>query len=168
MSASIRENVGDWKAELLCPARLAAANINPSTRLASDYLNHFNEAIMLLEMLADCPACIDDFLSWRSMTYREHFAASRFKDKHIAIAAYDAAEPAARLHLETLADEMTSILETTRSAMRAGMTPDHAKAVAIRAVADLKPVVARAGAIINGEADAIEAPQSVVDRLFRL
>ena len=32
--------------------RLADANINPVTGLATDYLNHFNEAIMLLEMLS--------------------------------------------------------------------------------------------------------------------
>ena len=31
----------------LDPARLAAANINPKTGLASDYLNHFSEAIMI-------------------------------------------------------------------------------------------------------------------------
>jgi len=32
-------------------AELLAANINPRTGLATDYLNHFNEAIMLLEMI---------------------------------------------------------------------------------------------------------------------
>ena len=37
--------------------RLAAANINPKTRLASDYLNHFNEAIMLLDLLPSMPEC---------------------------------------------------------------------------------------------------------------
>ena len=30
-------------------AKLRAANINPRTGLATDYLNHFNEAIMLLQ-----------------------------------------------------------------------------------------------------------------------
>ena len=53
--------------------RLADANINPLTGLATDYLNHFNEAIMLLEMLSSCPECRDDFLVWRPMSYREHF-----------------------------------------------------------------------------------------------
>ena len=61
--------------------RLADANINPATGLATDYLNHFNEAIMLLEMLSSCPECRDDFLGWRPMSYREHFAASRFKGR---------------------------------------------------------------------------------------
>ena len=38
-------------------ARLAAANINPRTGLASDYLNHFNEAVMLLDLLQQAPEC---------------------------------------------------------------------------------------------------------------
>ena len=45
-------------------ARLRAANINPRTGLATDYLNHFNEAIMLLEMIPDMPECAEDFLLW--------------------------------------------------------------------------------------------------------
>jgi hypothetical protein len=43
-------------------AALAAANINPQSGLATDYLNHFNEAIMLLEMIPDMPDCVEDFL----------------------------------------------------------------------------------------------------------
>ncbi len=53
-------------------APLADANINPPTRLAARYLNHFNEATMLLEMLSACPDCIEDFLNWKPMSYREH------------------------------------------------------------------------------------------------
>src|SRR5713226_3249565 len=45
-------------------AVLRAANINPRTGLATDYLNHFNEAIMLLEMVPDMPECAEDFLTW--------------------------------------------------------------------------------------------------------
>ena len=33
--------------------------INPATGLATDYLNHFNEAIMLLDMLAHCPDLLE-------------------------------------------------------------------------------------------------------------
>ena len=45
-------------------AQLRAANINPRTGLATDYLNHFNEAIMLLEMIPDMPECAEEFLAW--------------------------------------------------------------------------------------------------------
>jgi hypothetical protein len=57
-------------------AQLRAANINPRTGLATDYLNHFNEAIMLLEMIPDMPECAEDFLGWQPLSYREHFTAS--------------------------------------------------------------------------------------------
>ena len=60
-------------------AELRAANINPRTGLATDYLNHFNEAIMLLEMIPDMPECAEDFLGWRPLSYREHFMASQFQ-----------------------------------------------------------------------------------------
>ena len=50
-------------------AVLRAANINPRTGLATDYLNHFNEAIMLLEMIPDMPECAEDFLTWTPLSY---------------------------------------------------------------------------------------------------
>src|SRR6201986_1813736 len=71
--------------------RVGAANIKPRPGLATDYLNHFNEAIMLLEMIPDMPECAEDFLGWHPLSYREHFEASNLKAKDLAIAAYEAA-----------------------------------------------------------------------------
>ena len=130
----------------------ADANINPATGLATDYLNHFNEAIMLLEMLSSCPECLDDFLGWQPKSYREHFAASHFKGREMAIAAYEAADPAsARLASTRLTGTMTAVLEATRRPCVAGMPPEAAGALAERAAASLRPLVARAGALINGD-----------------
>jgi hypothetical protein len=150
-------------------ARLAAANINPATGFASDYLNHFNEAIMLLDLLTSCPDCRDDFLAWQPMSYREHFAASHFKGRDLAIAAYDAADPSLRGCLDTLAGTMTAVLEATRAAMTADLPPERMAALAEHAAAWLRPLVARAGAVINGTADASvpDAPQAVVDGLMK-
>lgn len=134
-------------------ARLVEANINPDTGFATDYLNHFNEAIMLLEMLPDCPDCIGDFLAWRPMSYREHFMASNFKGRDLAIAAYDTANPALRDCLDTMATTMTAVLEATHESMRLDMPPAEAAALAEQAAAWLKPLLARAGALINGEGD---------------
>jgi hypothetical protein len=152
-------------------ARLAEVNINPSTGLASDYLNHFNEAIMLLEMLSSCPDCLDDFLDWRPMSYREHFEASRVKGRSLAIAAYDAADPSLRNCLDNLAATMTAVLEATRAAMSSAEPPQSIAAVADRAAALLRPLVARAGAVINGEDIAVAGepmtPQAIVDGLMK-
>ena len=154
-------------------ARLAAANVNPATGLASDYLNHFNEAIMLLEMLADCAECMGAFLAWRPKNYREHFIDSDSECGQIAVAAYDLADPDARARLETLTDAMTAVLEATRTAInagiRTGMSPTSVAAVAGHASAALRPLVARAGAVINGEPamHGTPSPQLAVDALMR-
>jgi len=145
-------------------------NINPATGLSTDYLNHFNEAIMLLEMFTSFPDCVDDILAWHPMTYREHFAASPFKDRAIAISAYDAADPTVRRSLDMLADTMNAVLDTARAAMSAKLPPETAAILASRTATILKPLIARAGAVINGDPEdysgGIDAPQIAVDMLF--
>jgi hypothetical protein len=115
--------------------------------------------------------CRDDFLGWRPRSYREHFMASRFKGRDIVIAAYDAADPNLRNCLDTLAGTMTAVLEATRAAMRADMPREAATVLANRASAWLRPLVARAGAVINGQTDAGMSepitPQAVVDGLMK-
>ena len=103
----------------------ADTSINAATGLSTDYLNHFNEAIMLLDMLRDAPDCRDDFLTWRAKSYREHFAASRVRSRDTAIAAYAAADAHARESLDALAGIMTMMLEATKVAM-SGLAPDTA------------------------------------------
>src|SRR4051812_49580345 len=97
---------------------LRAANINPRTGLATDYLNHFNEAIMLLEMIPDMPDCAEDFLGWQPLSYRQHFAASNFKARDLAIWAYDLADPKIRGEFDGLTGAMTAILLAVGAAMR--------------------------------------------------
>src|SRR6201996_2213064 len=99
-------------------AELRAANINPRTGLATDYLNHFNEAIMLLEMIPDMPECAEDFLGWSPLSYCEHFMASNFTAKDLAISAYETADPDIRAEFEQITDTMTSILSAVGTAMR--------------------------------------------------
>jgi len=152
-------------------ARLHGTNINPVTGLASDYLNHFNEAIMLLELVPNAPECKEDFLAWRPMSYREHFAASNFKHRDLAIAAYAIADPAFRRQLDKLADQMNTILTATHEGMKGELAPDTIRILAEATAHWLRPLVARAGAVINGEpigATTREeaAPQDAIDLLF--
>jgi hypothetical protein len=131
-------------------ARLAAANINPKTKLATDYLNHFNEAIMLLDLLPHTPECIVELVSWEPMSYEEHFAGSHFRDKELAIAAYEVADPVARARLDELADTMNALLVATCEAFQRRTSLEAATSLATDTAARLKPMVARAGAVING------------------
>ena len=67
--------------------RAEGTNVNPQTLLATDYLNHFNEIVMLLEMLPDLPDCLEDVQAWRPKSYAEHFTASAVADRELAILA---------------------------------------------------------------------------------
>jgi len=135
-------------------AKLRAANINPRTGLATDYLNHFNEAIMLLEMIPDMPECAEDFLSWTPLSYAEHFTASHFKARDLAIEAYESADATIRTEFDNIASTMTSILTAVGTAMRE-VSQDRTRAtLAEQAIVWVKPLVTLAGGIINGSREA--------------
>jgi hypothetical protein len=135
-------------------AQLRAANINPSTGLATDYLNHFNEAIMLLEMIPDLPECASDFLDWQPLSYSEHFTATNFKARDLVIEAYEAADTAIRAEFDNITNSMTSILTAVGAAMREARQDKTRATLAEQATGWVKPLVAAAGGIINGGAEA--------------
>lgn len=50
----------------------AASLVNPASGIANDYLNHFNEVLLLIENLPTLlPEMLDELLEWRPVTYRE-------------------------------------------------------------------------------------------------
>jgi hypothetical protein len=134
-------------------AALKAANINPRTGLATDYLNHFNEAVMLLEMIPDMQDCAEDFLQWRPLSYAEHFTASNFKARDLAISAYESADPAIRAEFDHVTGTMTSILTAVGDAMREAQHDTTRTKLAEQATSWVKPLVTAAGGIINGGLD---------------
>ena len=135
-------------------AQLRAANINPRTGLATDYLNHFNEAIMLLEMVPDIPECAQDFLDWRPLSYSEHFHASNFKARDLAIEAYETTDTVTRTEFDNITSAMTSILTAVSAAMREAQQDKTRARLAEQATIWVKPLVALAGGVINGDAEA--------------
>jgi len=69
--------------------RAAGTNVNDQTLLATDYLNHFNEVVMLLEMIPDMPDMLEEAREWQPRPYKEHFAESSIADCDLAVEAYD-------------------------------------------------------------------------------
>jgi hypothetical protein len=150
-------------------ANTGCTPINPVTGLATDYLNHFNEAIMLLEMAASSPEAVAEVIAWEPLSYGAHFLQSKFAERDDAIVAYDNADPRIRKQLDALSDTMTIILRTAHAVLRIDPPQETVAAVARVALASLKPLVARAGAVINGTAgtdDDVISPQDAVDVLM--
>jgi hypothetical protein len=79
----------DDESYLFFSAKAQGTNIDPLTLLATDYLNHFNEIVMLLELISDMPECLEDAQAWQARSYQNHFLESQFRDKELAVAAYD-------------------------------------------------------------------------------
>ena len=152
------------------PAQLSIPNINAETGLSTDYLNHFTEVVMVLEMIVTMPDCLDELMAWQPKTYSEHFVASRFTERATVIAAYEAADPAVRDALDRASETLNSVLAATRQVVAQHLNTPHADLLAQRAVAWLKPLIARTAAVINGTATGTAADsrgaQAEIDALF--
>lgn len=91
-------------------AKVAGTNISSQTLLATDYLNHFNEIVMLLDMLPDMPDMIEECKAWAPKDYKSHFADSTFSDKQLAIEAYDRVPSRFRLPFEETIGQINAVL----------------------------------------------------------
>ena len=88
------------------------------------------------------------------MSYAEHFHASNFKARDLAISAYESADPAVRGQFDHITDTMTSILTAVGSAMRE-VDKDQTKVrLAEQASLWIRPLIAACGGIINGGSEA--------------
>ena len=81
-------------------ARAQGTNVHDRTLLATDYLNHFNEAVMLLEMLPDMPDLAEELAEWHPKSYVDHFRDSGIADRELAIEAYPYSPESFRLPFE--------------------------------------------------------------------
>jgi hypothetical protein len=124
--------------------------INPATGLAIDYLDHLDETVMLLELLATNPHIADEFHAPLPRSYRQFVASLRGAQRKRAMAAYDAADRAVCARLDMLAECISDVLAATREAMPRGRPPHATGMLASRAAAWLRPLVAEASALING------------------
>ena len=88
--------------------RVRGTNINEKTLLATDYLNHFNEIIMLLEMVPGAPEFFADCKEWAPKSYAAHFRDSAFADKELAILAYEHAPQPFRRRFDTAIARMNA------------------------------------------------------------
>jgi hypothetical protein len=147
--------------------RLEGSNINQTTLLATDYLNHFNEVVMLIEMIPDMPDCLEDVCAWQPKSYQQHFADSGLSESDLAIEAYDNAPRVIRDQMETLIGQANQLVAVSAKRIETSLEigdESRLAVVAVRAARDLKRLVEFAGAIINGTTGAIN--QSEIDEMF--
>ncbi len=86
--------------------RRAEAIVNPASGLANDYLNLFNEIVMLIEQLPAMPELIEDILKWRPVTYQSYFAKSILPGRVSALEAYEKLDLTFRKDFESVVADL--------------------------------------------------------------
>ncbi len=130
-------------------------NINRTSLLATDYLNHFNEVVMLLEMAPDMPEILEDARDWQPRTYCEHFTDSTFSDRQLAVWAYENAPKVVIGPFEQLVARVDKyILEAIEdiSAASADLPPEHLRLLVNERLTLIKRLLEKIASIINGAA----------------
>ena len=158
----------------------AEHGLHAETGLSNDYLNQFNEAVMLLDMIADMPECLEDLNAWQPQSYVEHFQASQLHWAGYAIATFEALDPPFREAFEACVANLDTGLSEATQTLNAwsaeGTLGERSDAIAMLAT-DIHSRVGRLNDfIMDGEATkaggAQSAPhahddaQSLADALF--
>jgi hypothetical protein len=104
--------------------------VNPSTGLANDYLNVFNEILLLLEFLPSMPEMTDDALAWRPRGYREYFHQSPLPGANEALHAYEKMDPRQRARFETHLRQLTDFaVKAQRKVAEESLGPNYPESI---------------------------------------
>ncbi|MBW7849854.1 MAG: hypothetical protein H3C38_05085 [Rhodospirillales bacterium] len=148
--------------------RVAGTNISPTTLLATDYLNHFNEIIMMLGMVPDMPELLDDCREWQPKDYCAHFRDSGFSDRDLAVAAYEHVPDRYRKPFEETIAQMNAVVAAAIDIVDEAIAGGDAAVIgekARTAVNILQRLQDYASAIIHGSQHAMK--QEEIDSLLR-
>lgn len=142
-------------------------NIDETTLLATDYLNHFNEVIMILEMIPEMPECLADAKEWQPKSYAAHFQDSCFRDKELAVLAYENAPARFRAPFDSAVETMNGLVGDGLAEIETALTSGEAERVALAVTSvsnTLRRFVDLASAIIHGQESTVD--QAHIDAIL--
>lgn len=104
-------------------AILIDANINPDTGLATDYLNVFNEYIMLAELVDDGSMEPEILTDWQPVDYEGHFVQSNFVGTAVVLSAYRALDGPSRAAFEAAVNGLIDLILSHQSSANGARPP---------------------------------------------
>ena len=135
-------------------AHTKGTNVNEETLLTTDYLNHFNEIIMLLEIVPSAPSQFSaELAEWQHESYEEHFTRSGFRDKELAISGYrNSPDDVRRAFDSSVADleqEMVLLLQQVQEKIGSGDTEELTR-LCNESIPRLQDLLQITAGIVNG------------------
>jgi len=131
------------------------ALVNPASGLANDYLNLFNELVLMLEQIPEMPELLDDLLAWKPVSYQDYFHNSKLRGGPAAIKAYGRLSPAFRRRFETFVAELDLVavasVAAARRLLRSGAPADAERAYEScrRAAQKMRIILLRASRLVS-------------------
>jgi hypothetical protein len=150
-----------------------ATLVNPASGIANDYLNLFNEIVMLIEQLPTMPEFIEDIQAWHPVSYQDYFAYSPLPERNQALAHYAELDAEFRNKFETIVAELDSKAVGSVAAIRhcfksnADVNQTMLADLCLKAGENLRKTLTRATSLVNyGTRRARETAQHRADRLL--
>ncbi|MGO9132534.1 MAG: hypothetical protein ACLP8A_00590 [Methylovirgula sp.] len=165
-------NSSSAKDDLAAIQSRAEAIVNPASGLANDYLNLFNEIVMLIEQLPVMPELIDDILRWRPVSYQSYFAKSVLPGRASALDAYAALDAGFRRDFEAVVADLDrravgAVVAIRRLHKSNCVTSAATSEVCARAGQAMREVLMKATDLVNyGTRVSRESEQERADRLL--
>lgn len=154
----------------------AACLINPASGIANDYLNVFNEVLLLIENLPILlPELMEDLEQWQPISYRDYFSKSPLPGSEKALAVYENIDPGFRDKFEAKIAEVAEIARSGRDAIRAiqeqtgSLQADGVAEECSELATKLRRALMEATDMVNsGTAPRPNRAQALADRLMEL
>lgn len=152
----------------------AACLVNPASGLANDYLNIYNEILLLVENLPVLlPEMVAELMDWRPVSYTDYFARSPLPGSVRALQIYETLNPDFKRAFDEKIAEVSAVavesIETVRRNQDAdgNICPDaiesHCAALALR----LRSALAQAADLVNnGQVTTGRTAQAEADHLM--
>ncbi len=148
--------------------------VNPVSGIANDYLNQYNEILLLVENLPVLlPEMIEDLLAWKPKTYREYFETSPLPGGEIAIKIYQSLNPNFRQLFEAHAQSINAFANAAIAVLadqqhgQHNLSQDYIEAFCAEMSKILRTEIEKANDFVNhGLSISHETPQQMADRLM--
>ena len=148
----LKDDQYDEDAEFIAfRSKVKGTNIDEQTLLATDYLNHFNEIVMLFDMIPDMPELIEDCRAWQPRSYEDHFRQSTFSDRDLAVEAYSKVPSRFRIPFEETIGQINALILSSVDRVEAEIAAGAASEV----LRHNCTVISRAAQVLMDHASAI-------------
>ncbi len=153
---------------------LANDLVNPNSGIANDYLNHFNEILLLIENLPVLlPEMVEEIMAWKPVNYRDYFTKSALPGGTQALQIYDSLDRKFRDDFDSMVALLDQIVLHSIDIVSQNRLPDGSldpegiEDVCEQLAADMRIVLGRAADLVNfGHAPPLERPQEMADRIL--